>query len=104
MKSYAYVLNIKPGYEDEYKRRHDEMGEEMREFLTEAGFKNYHIYRFGLVLFAYFECEDFDRIRQTSVESDVNRRWAEYMGPIMDIDIDSATGFPFLLPEMFCHS
>jgi hypothetical protein len=25
------------------------------------------------------------------------------MTPIMDIELDPATGFPFLLPEMFSH-
>jgi len=30
--------------------------------------------------------------------SDVNRRWGEYMTPIMKIEIDSQKNFPFLLP------
>ena len=28
----------------------------------------------------------------------VNARWAEYMAPIMKVDIDTQRGFPFLLP------
>ena len=103
MSSYAFVLKVKPGYEEEYKRRHDEIWPEMSAFLNEAGFKNYHIYRYGLDLFAYFECDDFDELRRVSDGSEVNKRWGEYMGPIMDIDVDPATGFPFLLTEMFCH-
>lgn len=103
MPSYAFVLKVKPGQEEEYKRRHDEISQEMRDFLTEVGYQNYHIFLHGTDLIGYFECDDFERLKRLSAESDVNKRWGEYMGPIMNIELDPETGFPYLLEEMFSH-
>ena len=33
---YAWVLEVRPGYEEEYKRRHDQIWPEMLEALREA--------------------------------------------------------------------
>ena len=48
MASYAWVLGIKPGYEEEYKRRHDEIWPDMTEALKQSGIRNYHIFKHGL--------------------------------------------------------
>ena len=58
---YAWVLEVRPGYEEEYKRRHDEIWPEMVAALREAGVRNYSIFRHGLTLFGYFETEDLER-------------------------------------------
>lgn len=98
MASYAWVLEVRPGYEDEYKKRHDEIWPEMLQALRDAGIRNYSIFRHGLTLIGYFETDDLDATLATLRGSDVNRRWGEYMAPIMKIEIDPALGFPFLLP------
>ena len=54
MKNYAWVLEVRPGYEEEYKKRHDEIWPEMVQMLKEAGLRNYNIFRYGLKLFGYF--------------------------------------------------
>ena len=95
---YAWVLEVRPGYEEEYKRRHDQIWPEMLEALREAGVRNYSIFRYGLTLFGYFETDDLDETVAQLGASDVNRRWAEYMAPVMKIEIDPARNFPFLLP------
>ncbi|GAB5376157.1 MAG: L-rhamnose mutarotase [Acuticoccus sp.] len=101
MTGYAWVLEVRPGYEDEYKRRHDAIWPDMVEMLRDAGIRNYNIFRHGLTLFGYFETDDLDAARKTIAASDVNRRWGEWMGPIMKVEIDPATDFPFLLPKQF---
>jgi L-rhamnose mutarotase len=101
MPGYAWVLEVRPGYEDEYKQRHDEIWPEMLEALRAAGIRNYNIFRYGLTLFGYFETDDLARTQAALAESDVNARWGEWMAPIMKIDIDPATSFPFLLPKQF---
>ena len=98
MASYAWVLEVRPGYEGEYKRRHDEIWPEMLEILRDAGIRNYNIFRHGLVLIGYFETDDLDATIAALRDSDVNKRWGEYMAPIMKIEIEEARGFPFLLP------
>ncbi|MEM8665480.1 MAG: L-rhamnose mutarotase [Pseudomonadota bacterium] len=101
MAPYAWVLKVRPGYEDEYKRRHDELWPEMDTALREAGINSYTIFRHGLTLFGYFETEDLDATIVALRESPVNAKWAQYMAPIMEIDIDPQTGFPYLLPQQW---
>ncbi len=98
MASYSWVLEIRPGYENEYKKRHDEIWPEMLEALRESGIRNYSIFKHGLTLFGYFETDDITATISFLKDNEVNGRWGEYMAPIMKIDIDQSTGFPFLLP------
>jgi L-rhamnose mutarotase len=101
MAQYAWVLEVRPGYEDEYKRRHDQIWPEMIETLRSAGIRNYSIFRHGLTLIGYFETDDLDATIAELGKSDVNRRWGEYMAPIMKIEVDGQRGFPFLLPRQW---
>ena len=98
MAQYAWVLEVRPGHEEEYKRRHDEIWPEMLGALKEAGIRNYSIFRHGLTLFGYFETDDIEKTRQYLANDETNRRWSEWMDPIMRVDIDPATDFPYLLP------
>lgn len=101
MASYAWVLEVRPGHEEEYKRRHDEIWPEMTAALRQAGFRNYNIFRHGLTLFGYFECDDLAALQKAIAADPVNARWGAWMAPIMKIEIDPATNFPFLLPQQF---
>lgn len=98
MARYAWFLELRPGCEEEYKRRHDQIWPEMLAALSAAGMRNYSIFRHGLDLIGYFETDDLARTIKALTASDVNRRWAESMAPLMRIDIDPRTGFPYLLP------
>lgn len=98
MGHYAWVLEVRPGYEIEYKKRHDEIWPEMLAALTAAGIRNYNIFKHGLTLFGYFETDDFERTVAILKDDPVNKRWGEWMAPIMRVEIDSQTNFPFLLP------
>ncbi|KPP83668.1 MAG: putative alternative L-fucose mutarotase FucY [Rhodobacteraceae bacterium HLUCCA08] len=101
MTSYAWVLEVRPGYEDDYKTRHDQIWPEMLETLRKAGIRNYNIFRHGLTLFGYFECDDLPAAQAHLAECPVNARWGEWMGPIMKVEVDPATRFPYLLPRQF---
>lgn len=101
MAGYAWVLEVRPGYEEEYKKRHDEIWPEMLEALRKAGISNYNIFRHGLTLFGYFETDDLEASVKAIGEDPINAKWGEWMGPIMKIDIDERTQFPFLLPKQF---
>jgi L-rhamnose mutarotase len=101
MPGYAWVLEVRPGYEDEYKKRHDEIWPEMLGALREAGIRNYNIFRHGLTLFGYFETDDLEATKAALRASAVDRRWGEWMAPIMKIEIDPTTSFPYLLPKQF---
>ena len=98
MPQYAWVLEIRPGYEVEYVRRHQEIWPEMVEALRSAGIRNYSIFRHGLTLFGYFETDDIEKTQRYLANDETNQRWSEWMDPIMKVDIDPATDFPYLLP------
>jgi L-rhamnose mutarotase len=98
MAHYAWILEVRPGYEEEYVRRHQEIWPEMVEALRSAGISNYSIYRHGLTLFGYFETDDIEESQKYLANSETNQRWSEWMDPIMKVDIDPTTQFPYLLP------
>ncbi len=98
MAQYAWVLEVRPGYEEEYKRRHDEIWPEMVEALKDAGIGNYSIFRHGLTLFGYFETDDLENTIDALGKSEVNARWGESMTPVMKVETDPTTNFPYLLP------
>ncbi|MES2433704.1 MAG: L-rhamnose mutarotase [Pseudomonadota bacterium] len=101
MPGYAWVLEVRPGYEVEYLKRHDEIWPEMLEALRAAGIRNYNIFRHGLTLFGYFETEDLEATKAYLRTSLVDKRWGAWMAPIMKIEIDPTTNYPYLLPKQF---
>ena len=54
----GFSMQLKPGNEVEYKKRHDEIWPDLHDLLKEAGIRNYSIYRQGLTLFGYLEIDD----------------------------------------------
>ena len=75
MPSYAWVLEVRPGYEEEYKKRHDEIWPDMLAALRAAGIRNYNIFRHGLTLFGYFETDDLEATKAALRASETDRRW-----------------------------
>ena len=51
-----------------------------------------------LTLFGYFETDDIEKTREYLANDETNRRWSEWMDPILKVDIDPTTDFPYLLP------
>ena len=104
MERVAFLLGIKPGNEQEYRRRHDEIWPDMVEALREAGAQNYSIFfdTDSTRLFAYLEADpDFATFRDRISADPVNARWQEYMKDIMDVTVDPAIGWPTRLQETF---
>ena len=97
-KHFAWNLEVRPGYEEEYKKRHEKIWPEMIQMLKESGVRNYSIFRHGLTLLGYFETDNLKNTISSINQSEINRKWGEYMAPIMKIEIDSERNFPYLLP------
>ncbi|MBN9058384.1 MAG: SDR family NAD(P)-dependent oxidoreductase [Rhizobiales bacterium] len=79
MGHYAWVLEVRPGCEEEYKKAHDEIWPEMLETLKAAGIRNYSIFRLGLKLIGYFETDDLQKTIAYLKDDPVNKRWGEAM-------------------------
>lgn len=99
MKRHAFTMKLKPEYEEEYKKRHDEIWPELQKVLSEAGIRNYSIYLDEATgtLFAYQELEDcFEAVSSHLVV----QKWWSYMADIMETNPDdSPVEYP--LKEVF---
>ena len=79
MQRKGIFFKLKPGMLGEYKRRHDTIWSEMKEVLDSAGFRNYSIWNEGEMLFAYYEIKDEKRAERIVLQSEVHKKWREWM-------------------------
>ena len=102
MERYAWKATVKEGKIAEYRRRHDEIWQEMKDVLKAAGICNYSIWLVGNELFGYYECEKgAEYAARIQAESPVVDRWNEYMKDVMDMTLDPQTGAQPLMTEVF---
>jgi L-rhamnose mutarotase len=101
MKRTAFTLKLKPGFAEEYRRRHDEIWPELEQELAAAGILEYAIFldESTHTLFAYQQLAD-DETTDKLPSSPVVRRWWDYMADIMVTDADNVPVCA-TLPEMF---
>lgn len=98
----AWKGRIKPGYKEEYIKRHNEIWPEMEDVLKRAGICNYTIFAEGNELFGYYECEKgIEFAERTQAESPVVDRWNVYMKDVLELEMDSITGAQPKLEPVF---
>jgi L-rhamnose mutarotase len=97
----AFLMTLKPGNQDEYKRRHDRIWPELQSVLKEHGVSKYAIFlnRDNDQLFAYAEIES-EALWEQIAETEVCRRWWAYMKELMITDPDSKP-VTIVLDEVF---
>ncbi len=102
MEKYAWTGRIAEGKKAEYVKRHNEIWPEMVELLKSAGIKNYTIWNVDNTLFGYYECEKgIEFAARKQAESEVVKRWDEYMKDILIMDKDPVTGAQPMLVKVF---
>ena len=101
MQRIAFTMRIKPGTEEEYRRRHRQVWPELLADLKRAGCQNYSIFLRGTELFAYMEVADFQRYLEIMAASWVSKRWEAQMSDILIRETEESTGFPAVLEEVF---
>ena len=81
----CFLLKVRKDRLDEYRRRHTDVWEDMRQALTETGWRNYSLFlRDDGLLVGYLETESFEAWRKAMAEREVNRRWQESMAPFFE--------------------
>lgn len=76
MERLCFSMNLVPGSEAEYERRHAEIWPEMREAVSEAGYTNYTLFRRGAMVIGYAECvPDVATVAANIGVTDVAARW-----------------------------
>jgi L-rhamnose mutarotase len=98
MFSVGQLLKLKPGCEEEYKKRHDELWPEMSKALRQAGVSMV-IYVHENQLFLYATAtnqQSWDELERNPVTP----RWDKYMSDVLE---DGPDGKPFIknLRQMF---
>ena len=91
MKRNAFKMKLKPGFEIEYKKRHDEIWPELSSLLTASGISDYSIYfdEETLILFAIQKIvDDFDE--SSLPNHPIVKKWWAYMADIMETNADNS--------------
>lgn len=101
MERHAWKAVVRDGMIEEYKRRHDEIWPEMKAMFARAGIRNYSIWNVGNELFGYYESDGNGRAEKTQAEAEVSAKWNEYMKDCMYVELDSATGRPLPVRQVF---
>jgi len=96
MKRNAFKMKLKPGFEAEYLKRHDEIWPELSVLLSEAGVSDYSIFldEETLTLFAVQKLAEGHTADALPSHPLVKKWWA-YMADIMEVNPDNS---PVCLP------
>lgn len=90
-----FMTKLKPGCEEEYKRRHDGLIEKRAGKVTEGPDSNFSIWSAGGYIFGYDEIDTSMETEQTEEEKQADREWETRQLEIMDWitnDCDWLTG------------
>jgi len=84
-------MKLFKGFEEEYKKRHDELWPELHALLKENGISNYSIFldHDTNILFAQMDIEDPAALQRLP-EHPVMKRWWAYMADIMETNGDNS--------------
>jgi len=97
----ASKMQLIKGFEDEYKKRHDEIWPELQDLLKETGIREYSIFldEPTLSLFAVFKIDDPHSLEDLP-NIPIMKKWWAYMKDIMETNEDnSPVSYP--LTEVF---
>lgn len=93
MERICFLMEIRPGQEAEYERRHAAVWPELVEALESAGVENYSLFRRGTQVIAYAECHpDAATSFGTVGATEVNQRWSEWFGDVLAQHTDAEGG------------
>ncbi len=97
----AFVMQLKPGFEAEYKRRHDEIWPELEKLIKDAGISDYSIYLDARTntLFATLKLSE-DHASAQLPDHPLQKKWWAYMSDIMETNPDKSP-WRVTLPEVF---
>jgi L-rhamnose mutarotase len=80
----CFLMDVIPGQEPEYERRHAEIWPDLVAELQAAGVRNYTLFRRGTQVIAYAECHpDAATAFGKAGATDVNRRWALWFTDVL---------------------
>ncbi|MFD5739807.1 L-rhamnose mutarotase [Streptomyces massasporeus] len=85
MQRVCFLLKVRADRLDEYRERHSTVWPEMRQALSDTGWRNYSLFlREDGLLVGYLETEDFAAARAAMEATDVNARWQAEMASFFE--------------------
>lgn len=87
----GFRMKLFDGMAEEYEKRHNNLWPEMKNMIHEYGGSNYSIFldKETNVLYGYIEIEDAKKW-DSSAESEVCKKWWDYMADIMESNSDNS--------------
>ena len=91
MKRVAFKMKLKVGYEEEYRKRHNEIWPGLKEKISRVGIYDYSIFldKETLTLFAVQKLKDNNTVEELP-SKEVMKRWWNYMKDIMETNPDNS--------------
>lgn len=91
MKRIAFKMKLRKGFEEEYKRRHNEIWPELKDLLRSKGIRDYSIFLDEAtgILFGTLKIADPNKMKELPQEP-VMQRWWRFMKDIMETNADNS--------------
>jgi L-rhamnose mutarotase len=91
MQRLAYKMKLFKGYENEYKKRHDELWTDLKDLLKQAGITDYSIFldEETNTLFAYLTINNANKLNELP-QHEIMKKWWNYMKDIMETNEDNS--------------
>lgn len=91
MKRVAFKMQLRKGYESEYKKRHDALWPELEQLLKNAGISEYSIFLDEATgaLFGFLKISDVMQLDKLP-DQPVMKKWWHYMKDIMETNSDES--------------
>ena len=91
MKRFAFKMKLKPGFRDEYKKRHDEIWPELKTLIQSTGVSDYSIFldEETNILFAV-QKQGGEASSQDLGTNPLVQKWWAYMADIMETNPDNS--------------
>ena len=84
MQRCAWLLRVREGKEEEYRRAHTAVWPELIEAARKAGLRNHSCFLAGRDVIVYAEAEDLETTFGNLLATDVKKRWDRAMSSILE--------------------
>lgn len=89
MERVAFIMQLKEGSLEEYKRRHDEIWPELSKLIKEAGVSDYSIFLEPKTLQLFAVQKKVETPVELAKEP-IMRKWWDYMADLMEVNPDNS--------------
>ena len=90
MQRFAFKMKLKPGFANEYKKRHDAIWPEIAQLLQQAGINDYAIYLDEETNILFAVQKQNGQSSQDLGSMPIVQQWWAYMADIMDTNPDNS--------------